>query len=115
MKYKHCIHPERENTVVVEDAARVTEYLIERKRPSNTRCFIEMYPNGTFGWHWDFYDGGRAFPGPRGVFEGVTAPEDIQAEIKNRNWPDAMSPALRTFADGLWEKFFEVNSNIPKE
>lgn len=107
MKYKS----ERE----VKAVAEVDNYLIDRKKPSNTRCFVEMYPDGTFGWHWGFYDNNKCFEGPCGVFEDVTAPENIQSEIKNRSWGDEMSSELQIFADSLWDKFFEVNSNIPRE
>lgn len=99
-------------------ASEPRKYLIERKTPSNVRAFVEMFPDGTCGFHWDFSDttSNHMFPGPEEKFEGVVAPENLREEIKNRNWASPMSSELRRFTDELWDNFHaqKINQNIPR-
>ncbi len=80
-------------------------YLIKRSSIAGKLCFIEMYEDGTFGWHWDYYDGKKSTFGDQGDLPDITASEKVQNEIKNRNWTGGMSKELTALASELWKRF----------
>lgn len=82
---------------------------IRRSVYAGKYCYIEMYEDGTFGWHWDYFDGKNFTFGAQGDFPSITASEKVKNEIRNRNWTGGMSRELEALAKELW-KLFEIEN-----